>query len=116
MLEHVTSEFAFAIKGDVTDLTDMRLLLWTSRVLAGSRLREFVLAPFPKIQRSVIQIVKIVRIIDDDFIFLPGFNAILFLLDASVRLFRFFIFFRFRNDFGTIFLGGRWFFHHKHAQ
>lgn len=117
MLEHVTSELALAIERDVTDLTDMRFLLRTAGVLAGSRFREFVFAPFPKIQRSIIQIVQIVQIVDHDFISLPGLNTILIFLDANIlRLFRFFIFLRFRNDFGTIFLDGRRFFHHKHAQ
>lgn len=55
MLEHVTSKLALAIKRDVTDLANMRLLLRARRVLAGSCSRELLtFMSFPEVQRCVI--------------------------------------------------------------
>lgn len=114
MLEHMTGEFALAIKRNITNLADMRLFFWTSRVFTGSRFREFIFAPFPKVQRSIIQIVQIIQIIDGYLIFLSSLNAFLIFL-FRIIFFRFYFIF-FRLSFGTIFFDRRRFFHHKHAQ
>ena len=118
MLEHVTSELALAIERDVTDLAHVRFLLLLTRricVLAGSRLREFVLVPFPKVQRRIVQIV-LLEIVDRDFTPLPSLNATFIPLDAIALLGTIVpLFFR-RSDLRIIFLGRRWFFHHVHTQ
>lgn len=84
MLEHVTSELAFAVKCDVTNLAHMRLLL-LARMLAGSRFRKFVFVPFPEVQGSIVQII-VVKVIDHSFTLLPGLNATFIPLDAITFL------------------------------
>lgn len=83
MLEHVTSEFAFAVKCDVTNFAHMRLLL-LARVLAGSCFRKFVFVPFPEVQGSIVQIV--VKVIDHSFTPLSSLNTTFILLGAITSL------------------------------